>query len=255
MATPADSPPPADASGPGGDTPIADPDEAAAAAATPPDDPRRPSAIPGLEGDPLSLEALAERIVNGFGAVTTDISHGELTVQVAPERVHALLLFCRDDDAVRANVLADLSALHWPAGEFVVERQPATTGWPDYRIERDRGVIEVDYLLRSWFRNHHFRVSVGVDDTEPVLPSVTDVWPTANFHEREVHDMFGVDFTGHPNLRRILMPDEWVGHPGRKDYPLGGVEIEYEHDKFIPSPQDRELRQVVGGERGGDRHE
>lgn len=245
MATPADSPPPEDL----GDAPVADVDEAAAAAETPADDPRRPARIPGLSGDPLTLEQLGERVVNGFGAVTTDITHGELTVQVAPERVHALLEFCRDDAAIAANMLADLSAVHWPAGDFVVERQPATTGWPDYRIERDRGVIEVNYLLRSWSRNHHVRVSVGVDDVEPSLPTVSDLWPTANFHEREVYDMFGVDFAGHPNLRRILMPDEWVGHPQRKDYPLGGVEIEYEHDKFIPNPQDRELRQVVQGDR------
>ncbi len=247
MAVPADSPPPEDM----GEPPVADPDEAAAAAASPTDDPRRPAAIAGLDDDPLTLEQLAERIVNGFGAVTTDITHGELTVQVAPDRVHALLAFCRDDGAIRANVLSDLSAVHWPAGEFVVERQPSTTGWPDYRVSRDQGVIEVNYLLRSWFRNHVVRVSVGVDDTDPVLPSVIDLYPTANFHEREVWDFFGVTFTGHPHLTRILMPDEWVGHPGRKDYPLGGVEIEYEHGKFIPNPQDRELRQVVGGDGGG----
>nr|WP_274387437.1 NADH-quinone oxidoreductase subunit C [Salsipaludibacter albus] len=196
----------------------------------------------------MTLEQLAERIVNGFGAVTTDIVHGELTVQVAPERLHALLAFCRDDDALQCRVLSDQSAVHWPAGEFVVERQPATTGWPDYRVQRDRGVIEINYLLRSWRRNHHFRVSVGVDDTEPVLPTATDLFPTANYHEREIFDFYGVEFTGHPDLKRILMPDEWVGHPGRKDYPLGGVEVEYENDKFIPSPQERELRQVVEGE-------
>ncbi len=244
MATPADSPPPADL----GEPEHVDPDEAAAAAASPADDPRRPALLAGTDGDPLTLEQLAERVVNGFGAVTTDIVHGELTVQVAPERLHALLEFCHDDDTLQCHVLSDQSAVHWPAGEFVVERQPATTGWPDYRVQRDRGVIEVNYLLRSWTRNHWFRVSCGVDDTDPVLPSATDVYPTANYHEREIFDFYGVTFTGHPDLKRILMPDEWVGHPGRKDYPLGGVEVEYEHDKFIPSPQERQLRQVVEGE-------
>jgi NADH-quinone oxidoreductase subunit C len=228
--------------------PVADPAEAAAAAASPVHDPRRPRLLPGTEGDPLTLEQLAERIVNGFGAVTTDVKHGELNVHVAPERVHALLEFLRDDTETSCGFLSDLAGVHWPAGDDVIERQPATTGWPDYRVTRDSGVIEVNYILRSTTRNMVLRVVVGLDDADPVVDSVTDLFPTANYHEREVHDMFGVVFTGHPNLARILMPDEWVGHPHRKDYPLGGVEVEYVGDKFIPSPAERDLRRVVGGD-------
>jgi NADH-quinone oxidoreductase subunit C len=233
---------------PAPEVPVADPDEAARAAESPVDDPRRPSDLPGIDGTPLTLEQLAERIVNGFGAVTTDIAHGGLTVHVAPERLHDLLAFCRDDDVLHCRMLSDLAGVHWPAGEDVIERQPATTGWPEYRVERDTGVIEVNYVLRSLERNHWFRVTVGLDDEDPRVDSVVDLFPTANFHEREVWDMFGVVFVGHPNLARILMPEDWLGHPQRKDYPLGGVEIEYEHDKFIPSPANRELRRIVEGE-------
>ncbi|MDX1511382.1 MAG: NADH-quinone oxidoreductase subunit C [Nitriliruptorales bacterium] len=191
------------------------------------------------------LEALRAVIVDAFPSSRGEIAFGELTIHATPEIVHDLLAWARDDERVRCELLADLSGVHWPAGDNEIERQPATTGWPAYRLERDRGVIEVNYILRSLTHNHAFRVSVAVPDDAPRLPTATDLWLTANFHEREVYDFFGVEFTGHPNLTRILMPDDWVGHPHRKDYPLGGVDIPYDNDKFIPSPDTRGLRQVV----------
>lgn len=228
--------------------PTHDVSEAGAAAHSPVDDRRRPRLIGGLEGEPLALESLADHIVARFPDVTTDITHGELTVHATAELVRDLLTFARDDETLRCAVLADLSGVHWPAGEHVIDRQPSTTGWPQYRVSREAGVIEVLYVLRSLQRNHWFRVSVGTDDTAPTLPTVTDIFPTASFHEREVFDFFGVIFEGHPGLTRILMPDDWLGHPHRKDYPLGGVNIDYDHDKFIPPPQRRDLREIVGGD-------
>jgi NADH-quinone oxidoreductase subunit C len=135
--------------------------------------------------------------------------------------------------------------VHWPAGDHIIERQSSTTGWPEYRVSREQGMIEVLYILRSLTRNHWFRVSVATPDDAPRLPSVTTVFPTANYHEREVYDFFGVEFEGHPDLTRILMPDDWIGHPHRKDYPLGGVDIPYKNDKFIPPPEERDLREVI----------
>ena len=70
---------------------------------------------------------------------------------------------------------------------------------------------------------------VGVDGEPPAVPSVTGIWPGANWFEREAYDMFGIVFEGHPNLTRILMPDEWEGHPLRKDYSVGKVPVEYKH--------------------------
>lgn len=233
---------------PGTDVPEHDASEAAEAAASPTTDPRRPRLLPGLEAEPLTLEQLGDHVTSRFRDVTTDIVHGELTVHVTPDTVHGLLQFCRDDDELRMHLLSDLSAVHWPAGEFVVDRQPSTTGWPEYRVSREQGVIEVLYVPRSTSRNHWLRVSVGVPDDAPVLPTVSDLFPTANYHEREVFDFFGVQFEGHPGLTRILMPEDWVGHPQRKDYPLGGVNIDYENDKFIPPPQRRDLREIVGGD-------
>jgi NADH-quinone oxidoreductase subunit C len=199
----------------------------------------------GLSGDALSLEDLAARLTDRFGEVTVDLAYGELTIHVAPAQLVAVLTFCRDDAELACELLADLSGVHWPAGDHVVDRQPSTTGWPEYRVARDEGVIEVLYVLRSVSRNHRLRVSVGTPDDDPRLPSVTGVYETANFHEREVYDFFGVVFDGHPDLTRILMPDDWLGHPHRKDYPLGGVEIPYKHEKFIPPPNERDLREVV----------
>jgi NADH-quinone oxidoreductase subunit C len=204
-----------------------------------------PSATHGLTRTPLDNAAIERRLLDAFPGTTSEISHGELTVHVAPDQLLAVITYCRDDEELACELLADLSGIHWPSGDHVVERQVSTTGWPAYRISRDEGVIEVLYILRSVSRNHWFRIAVATPDDAPRLPSVTGVYRTANFHEREVYDFFGVEFDGHPDLTRILMPDDWLGHPQRKDYPLGGVEVDYKNDKFIPPPDRRDLREVV----------
>ncbi len=204
-----------------------------------------PTATRGLARTALPLEGIAARVKAHFPDARSELVHGELTFHVTPDDLVPLLTFCRDDEELSCELLADLSGVHWPAGDHSIERQVSTTGWPEYRVSRERGVVEVLYILRSLDRNHWFRISVGVDDEDPELPTATDVYPTANFHEREVYDFFGVTFVGHPDLTRILMPDDWIGHPHRKDYPLGGVDIAYKNDKFIPPPHERDLREVV----------
>ncbi|MFA9432732.1 NADH-quinone oxidoreductase subunit C [Egicoccus sp. AB-alg2] len=199
----------------------------------------------GTAGASLTNDQLRERVLARFPGLRVDEHRGELTIFVEPDQLVEVMTFCRDDEELACELLSDLSGVHWPAGDHVIERQISTTGWPEYRVSREQGVIEVDYVLRSVRRNHWLRLSVGTPDDAARLPSVTSIYPTANFHEREVYDMFGVEFTGHPNLIRILMPDDWLGHPQRKDYPLGGVEIDYENDKFIPPPHERNLREVV----------
>ena len=199
----------------------------------------------GLLRDSLTSEQIVARVATRFDAVTSDVDRGELTLHAGADDLIGLLTFCRDDDELACALLSDLAGVHWPAGEHVIERQTSTTGWPEHRVSREQGVIEVAYILRSVDRNHWFRVVVATPDDEPRLPSVTGIFETADFHEREVYDFFGVVFDGHPNMTRILMPDDWVGHPHRKDYPLGGVTVEYKNDAFIPSPEDRTLREVV----------
>jgi NADH-quinone oxidoreductase subunit C len=91
------------------------------------------------------------------------------------------------------------------------------TDWPP----RPEGRFDVIYMLYSTRLRHRVRVKVKIAEDQP-LPSVTGIWPAANWFEREVFDMFGVNFTGHPDRRRILMPEDWQGYPQRKDYPLEG---------------------------------
>jgi NADH-quinone oxidoreductase subunit C len=83
--------------------------------------------------------------------------------------------------------------------------------------------FELNYHMVSLERRERLRIKARVPGSNPVLPTVAQVWPTANWHEREIFDLLGVRFEGHPDLRRILMPENWEGHPLRKDYPVEGV--------------------------------
>jgi NADH-quinone oxidoreductase subunit C len=183
------------------------------------------------------LVRLRDHIVETFPPLETIDFRGELTLITEPAQRIDLLTFCRDDPDVRCELLADLSGVHWPAGTRV-ENAQETTGWPTYETDQGPGRIEVNYILRSIAHNHWFRIRVNTPDDNPVLPSATAVYSSANVMERETYDFFGVCFEGHPNLVRILMPDDWEGHPHRKDYPLGGVEVMYK-GKTVPPPDER----------------
>ena len=183
------------------------------------------------------LAALRDHIATAFPGLEVSGFRGELTLRADPDQVVELLTFCRDDPEVRCELLADLSSVHWPPGGRV-EMAPETTGWPSYDMGEDTGRIELDYILYSMTHNHRFRVRIDVPDDAPRIASVTGVYRSANFMEREVYDMFGVVFDGHPNLKRLHMPDDWEGHPLRKDYPLGGVEVQYK-GATIPPPDQR----------------
>jgi NADH-quinone oxidoreductase subunit C len=182
--------------------------------------------------------ALRDHIVAAFDDVEIGVLgyRGELTLEVPADRVIDLLTFSRDDEAVRCELLADLSAVHWPGGTQTVQSQE-TTGWPTFEREQE-GRIDVCYILRSLTHNHWFRIRTSIPDEDPRLPTATGVYRSANYMEREVYDFFGVRFDGHPNLKRIEMPDDWVGHPQRKDYPLGGVEVMYK-GATVPPPDER----------------
>jgi NADH-quinone oxidoreductase subunit C len=125
----------------------------------------------------------------------------------------------RDEPNLRFEMCASVSGADYPADP---------TG---------RRLHVVHHLVSmTWRRRVRLEVAVSVED--PHLPSVTAIWPGANWHERETWDMFGIVFDGHPGLTRILMPDDWPGHPQRKDYPLGGVPVEYKGAQ-VPPPDER----------------
>ena len=100
------------------------------------------------------------------------------------------------------------------------------------------GDFTVVYHLFSIDTRSEFRVKTSVTEADLRVPSAVPIFPNANWYEREVYDLFGIDFAGHPDLRRILMPDDWPGHPQRKDYPLGGIPVEYK-GATTPPPDER----------------
>ena len=143
---------------------------------------------------------------------------GEVSVRVAREGIVEACTHLRD--AERFEVLADLSAADFLG---VAPRD-------------DRFLIS--YHLSSLTRSLRLRLRMFVPEGDERAPSVAGVWPTANWQEREVYDFFGIRFTDHPDLRRILMPDDWEGFPHRKDYPLGGTNVEFK-GAFVPPPDVR----------------
>jgi NADH-quinone oxidoreductase subunit C len=128
---------------------------------------------------------------------------GQLSVRIEPGAIVAVCNYLRDDADARFNYLSDLTCVHYPMGP-----------------ERP---LEIVYNLYSIPRNERVRLKVAIAEGASV-DSVTEVWPTANWMEREVYDLFGVSFRNHPDMRRILLPPDWEGHPLRKDYPLEFIE-------------------------------
>ena len=164
----------------------------------------------------MNAEALAERL--GSRLSDAIVARGEVTVVVEPGELLGTLAWLRDEPELAFEQLADVSATDWPKRE------------PRYWVA---------YHLYSMKHRHRLRLKVGLPEEDPHVPSVTGAFPTANWLEREVYDLMGVIFDGHPELTRILMPDDWEGHPHRKDYALGGVGTMYKHGAFIPSVDER----------------
>ena len=149
------------------------------------------------------------------------VDRGELTLHIVPEKIAEVCQIMRDDEALRFELCSSVSGV-------------------DY-LSSDVRRLHVVYQLTSMTYRRRVRLEVAVP-ADAGVPSVTSVYPTADWQERETYDMFGVIFTGHPNLTRILMPDDWEGYPQRKDYPLGGVPVEYKGAE-IPPPDQRRVYQ------------
>ncbi|MGI8868501.1 MAG: NADH-quinone oxidoreductase subunit C [Mycobacteriales bacterium] len=160
------------------------------------------------------------------------VDRGEITLYVRKESIADLAKAMRDDPALRFELLASLSGVDYGPG-------PDDPGVEGERIgSADPDRLHVCYHLLSMTYRRRLRLEVAASDADPHVPTVTGVYPTADWQERETYDMFGVIFDGHPALTRILMPDDWDGHPQRKDYPLGGISVEYK-GAHIPPPDER----------------
>jgi NADH-quinone oxidoreductase subunit C len=166
----------------------------------------------------VDATALAERLRPAYPDAV--LARDEVTIVVDRERLSEVLRELRDDPDLAFDALSDLSCTDWPG------REPR---------------IWMAYHLYSLGHHHRVRVKVGLLGDDLTVPSVVPLFPTADWHEREVYDFFGVIFDGHPDLRRIELPEGWQGHPLRKDHPLGGVITRYKQGAVILPPDQRGL--------------
>ena len=146
------------------------------------------------------------------------IDRGEMTFYVKPEHLMSVMTECRDEPALRFEMCTSVSGVHFP--------------------EDKNRELHIVYSLLSITHNRRIRVEVSIPNADRHLPSLVALYPSADWHERETWDFFGIIFDGHPALTRIQMPDDWVGHPQRKEYPLGGIPVEYK-GASIPPPDQR----------------
>ncbi|WP_082098738.1 NADH-quinone oxidoreductase subunit C [Demequina iriomotensis] len=186
----------------------------------------RPVQMPGASERPYGewfdgvVDVLEELLGDDAAAAIEHVvvDRGELTLRIAREHLLAVAQHLRDDQDLRFEMCLGVSGVHYPA---------------------DAGrELHAVYPMQSITHNRRLRVEVAVSEQDPHVPSLVSVYPMNNWHERETWDFFGIVFDGHPSLARIEMPDDWVGHPQRKDYPLGGIPVEYKGAE-IPSPDNR----------------
>jgi NADH-quinone oxidoreductase subunit C len=162
----------------------------------------------------VSPQELAERVRSRYPDVV--LARDEVTLHRDRADLLATLIALREEPGIELDLLASVTATDWPG------REPRF--WVVYELQSRRHL-------------HRLRVKVGLPEDDAHVPSVVKLFPTADWQEREVYDFFGIEFDGHPDLRRILLPDGWEGWPLRKTEELGGVNTRY-HGAFIP-PVDR----------------
>jgi NADH-quinone oxidoreductase subunit C len=174
------------------------------------------------------------------GLVDRKDTHGETTLVVDTSRLVEACTHLRDEEGF--NVLSDIAAvdyLGW-AGSGVSGyigtaagrdlNSPMTQGLQTLPGTKPKRFAVNYHLLAVGDTPQRVRVQAWLDDGEP-LPTVIDVWPTADWHEREAWDLMGIPVTGHPNLKRLLLEDDWEGHPLRKDYPIGGEPVRFSEEE------------------------
>jgi NADH-quinone oxidoreductase subunit C len=174
------------------------------------------------------FDTIADELERALGGDLADavervvVDRGELTFHVRRERLLDVLRHLRDDPALRFELSLGVSGVHYPHLEG----------------EELHAVIH----LCSITHNRRLRVEVSCPDADPHIPSSVSLYPTHDWHERETWDFFGIVFDGHPALTRIMMPDDWDGHPQRKDYPLGGIPVDYRGAQIPPPDQRRSYK-------------
>ncbi|HZK04303.1 MAG TPA: NADH-quinone oxidoreductase subunit C [Actinomycetaceae bacterium] len=144
------------------------------------------------------------------------VDRGEFTLHIAAPHIVVVASALRDDQDLRFEFCIGVSGVHYPADE-------------------GRELHAVYHLLSLTHGGRVLRLEVSVPDSSPHIPSIVSIYPGNDWQERETWDLFGIVFDGHPALTRTAMPDDWVGHPQRKDYPLGGIPVEYKGATIPPA--------------------
>jgi NADH/F420H2 dehydrogenase subunit C len=193
------------------------------------------------QGQVGSVEQLKESLVALCGDAVTGsvVERGDLVVTVTPASIGAVLKKCKEAPQLAFEMLIDITAVDW--------------------LDSRESRFEVVYQLLSITKRHRVTLKVPVSEDRPEVTSATDLWNGASFLEREVWDMFGIRFVGHPDLRRILMYDEFVGHPLRKDYPVQGkqprIQLRYPEVENTARRMLREDLVTIRSKKGGQESE
>lgn len=186
------------------------------------------------------IEQVCARIQERFADMIqrAEVANGQLTIEVPADQLRTLCFALREESEFDFKMLIDVCGvdyLHYGLAEW--ETESATLNGFERGVDTralqqgqtDKPRFAAVYHLLSLEQNQRIRIRVWLDNTVPQVPSVVDIWPAANWFEREAFDMFGIVFVGHPDLRRILTDYGFVGHPFRKDFPLSGhVEVRYD---------------------------
>ena len=143
---------------------------------------------------------------------SSEVNLGDSVLFVGAERIHDIAKYLKNDPDLNFDYLSNITGA-------------------DYLNEEREPRFEVVYELHSIEKNHSIRIRVGLDEEDPTIPTVSDLWKGAHYPERELFDMFGFNVEGHTNLSRLIMPEEWEGNPLRKDYPLTIEDVTFSHNR------------------------
>lgn len=166
-----------------------------------------------MNADGLEVEDVIEKVV---------VDRGELTIFIAREHIVRVAKYLRDDNDLRFEMCLGTNGVHYPSDEG-----------------RELHAI---YPFWSITHNRMIRLEVTCPDADPHIPSIVSIYPGNDWQERETWDLIGIVFDGHPSLTRTALPDDWVGHPQRKDYPLGGIPVEYKGATIAPADTRRSYK-------------
>ena len=162
----------------------------------------------------MTSEEIVEKIKTDQGKAinSSEVNLGDSVIFVGAERLHDIAEYLKNDPDLDFDYLSNITGT-------------------DYLNEEREPRFEVVYELHSIEKNHSIRIRVGLDEEDPTIPTVSDLWKGALYPERELFDMFGFDIKGHSNLSRLIMPEEWEGNPLRKDYPLTIEDVTFSHNR------------------------